>query len=89
MIRPKVEFSEGTYKAIWKAIVKRGDTNLNLIWKEQVEKVESPVLHYEIIKEYLNGILYDLDMAVVNTDAMKHNIREAGYHKKNYTFPKA
>ena len=60
--------------------------DLNKMFKEQVKKVEKPVLHYEMIGEYMNGILDDLDTAGVDTNAMRHNLREEGYHKKYYGF---
>jgi hypothetical protein len=86
MIRPTVEFSEGTYKAIWGACIHTTDKNLNEMFKEQVKKVEKPVLHYEMIEEYMTGILDNLDAAGVDTKVMRHNLNKAGYYREHYTF---
>ena len=85
--RIKVEFSEGTYKTIWAAIVKTKDKDLLSFWKEHVEKVENPVLHYTIIKEYLFCILDDLRTTdvVFDINQVLKNCRKSGYHKKYYT----
>ena len=90
MIRPTVEFSEGTYKAIWKAIVYTGDKDLNAFWNEQIKKVTEPVLHYEIIGEYLNGFLDELKSkgSDLDFDMIRNNTHKAGYYRKNYTFPR-
>jgi len=88
MIRKKVEFTEGTYKALWNAIVKTGDKDLLSFWKEQVQKETVPVLHYVIIKEYLFGFLDALTSDRIDINAILHNCKKYGYHKKHYSFKK-
>jgi hypothetical protein len=87
MIRKKVEFTEGTYKALWSAIVKTKDNDLIALWKEQIQKEEKPILHYTIIKEYLIGILNDLTKQniIIDTEKILHNCNKEGYYKKHYT----
>jgi hypothetical protein len=86
MIRAKVEFSEGTYKTLWNAILKTGDKDLLDFWKEQVRKETIPVLHYTIIKEYLNGFLFNLTTHNNDFDSymILNNCHKEGYHKKHY-----
>ena len=84
MIRVKVEFSEGTYITLWNAILKTGDKDLLDFWKEQVQKETTPVLHYTIIKEYLNGFLNELKFVNIDSDMILHNCHKKGYHQKHY-----
>ena len=85
--RTIVEFTEGTYKALWSAIVKTGDKELLAFWNEQIHKETEPVLHYYIIKEYLFGFLDALREAKSDIDInmVLKNCRKNGYHYKYYS----
>ena len=87
MNQTKVEFSEGTYKSVWLAIVKTKDNDLLEFFKEQVEKVPDPVIHYTMIKDYIYDILIDLEKQKTELDINQvlKNLRKYGYHKKYYS----
>lgn len=83
-----VEFSEGTYKALWFAIVKGGDKDSLSLWHTVVHQYTYPVLYYTMEKGLLQGFLDEIkNNNVTNLDIsmILHNCRKKGYHYKHYS----
>lgn len=81
-----VEFSEGTYAALWSAVIKTGDENGKALFKEVVKREDTPVAHYVIAKDLLFGFLDDIRNANVPCDInmILKNCNKRGYYAKHY-----
>ncbi len=82
-----VEFSEGTYAALWLAVTKTGDADTLSLFKEVVHMVESPVLHYTVETNLLYGFVDDIRKYKVDCDInmIFHNCHNKGYFRKHYS----